>query len=457
MIDARLTNLPPWCRTKDIYEEAKNIVPNWEIIPALHEKIIITWRLNQSMGSIITCETPKKNVIELAEKAFMALNLKFGCIDIVEFDDSNITVLEANTGVVGDMLHYCRETDLQNFMKNVVAFHLQEKYTTKNIPLIELPNDYISQEIKKYNYHEKTGMMRKIYEKICQESNYKVEFYCDNYITVINKNKSIIDYDYCLNNTSAMEICRDKSATAAIMIAAKIPCVPHILIKGNKGGMVEIVNQYVKLWNGPIVVKPAGGSNGIGVKKISDPIGLERYVLDYVVSGFTVSPFVEIINEYRIVCLDGQVILVYKKNLPVVTGNGTANILQLITEKYSIYPYCCTTLIKSLETTELFRIPIDGEIVNLSWRHNLCHGAFPTPVNTECHNNLIPLALKVVTALNLRYGAVDIIETTGSDKFQVLEVNSTPGFTNFIMFYGREVFTQVLRPIINRLGDDKRV
>jgi glutathione synthase/RimK-type ligase-like ATP-grasp enzyme len=48
----------------------------------------------------------------------------------------------------------------------------------------------------------------------------------------------------------------------------------------------------------------------------------------------------------------------------------------------------------------------------------------------------------------MNYAAVDVVETSGG-KLQVLEINSTPTFYNFIQLWGREKFGIILEKLIS--------
>jgi len=61
---------------------------------------------------------------------------------------------------------------------------------------------------------------------------------------------------------------------------------------------------------------------------------------------------------------------------------------------------------------------------------------------------LLDIATRSIKAIGMNYAAVDIVETSDG-KLQVLEINSTPTFYNFIQLWGGEKFEIVLEKLIS--------
>ena len=73
-----------------------------EYVPAVDEKIEISWKHNLSGGAIPTVLQKSDlydRIEELAIKAGKAINMKFATIDIIETTDDNLFVLEINSGI----------------------------------------------------------------------------------------------------------------------------------------------------------------------------------------------------------------------------------------------------------------------------------------------------------------------------------------------------------------------
>jgi glutathione synthase/RimK-type ligase-like ATP-grasp enzyme len=71
----------------------------------------------------------------------------------------------------------------------------------------------------------------------------------------------------------------------------------------------------------------------------------------------------------------------------------------------------------------LRRVPADGELTVLNWRHNLGQGASPDFIaDAGLEGQLSRIAEQSLSALGLRCGSVDVLSTP--DSLQVLEVNN---------------------------------
>lgn len=80
-----------------------------------NKKLIIEWKHNLAHGSmpiILKEKTMKEKLEILAKRAAKALNLNFASIDIVECEDGELKILEANSGV---MLEKFSKLSLENY------------------------------------------------------------------------------------------------------------------------------------------------------------------------------------------------------------------------------------------------------------------------------------------------------------------------------------------------------
>lgn len=90
-------NLPD----KSIVQENLKLL-DLDYIPAVDEKIDISWKHNLSGGAtptILQKGDLYNRIEELAIKAGRAINMKFATIDIIETTDNNLYVLEINSGI----------------------------------------------------------------------------------------------------------------------------------------------------------------------------------------------------------------------------------------------------------------------------------------------------------------------------------------------------------------------
>lgn len=281
-----------------------------------------------------------------------------------------------------------------------------------------------------------------IIKEICQDLNYQVEFYSQDWIIKIcNKNITnfIIAYNFGINKDSSSKICTDKAATSIILTKAEIPNVEHKIFhiydnyNVDKGNWLNMIRFFNKNGN-KIVIKSNDGSGGIGVSLVDTLYKLEKetYKKIYNKSALCLSPFQDILEEYRIVMLDEKPKIIFKKCKPVLVGNGQDTILCLINKLYDI-KNTPSQVIAYLEETSLNlnKVLKKGKIIELNWKHNL--GSWATPKIVDIHTDILTeLAIRTTKTLGIRFASVDIIKTK-EGVYKVLEVNSGVMLSNFAL------------------------
>lgn len=284
------------------------------------------------------------------------------------------------------------------------------------------------------------NLVRIVYD-IANEHEIAIDSFSFDWILRLSKNnvhKHIFGYNFELNSATAKMIAGDKSATSDLLQAANIATVEHRLflnptmIKyvGNVGNWQNIL-AYFNENNKHIVCKPVNGTGGNGVFLVKTITALEQAIHELFSKyrNICLSPFYEIKKEYRAVILDNEVQLVYQKNIPFVTADGSKSILQLLLEKFSDKDLDNAIATFSTEKDKnLSDIPLKGEIINLNWKSNLGEGAQAEIIENE---TIKQLAVKAANAINIRFCSVDIIETT-LGEFYVLEINSGVMIEHFL-------------------------
>jgi glutathione synthase/RimK-type ligase-like ATP-grasp enzyme len=86
------------------------------------------------------------------------------------------------------------------------------------------------------------------------------------------------------------------------------------------------------------VVKPNEGTGGVDVFRVSTNAELEAAVTAVFShhSALAISPYYEIEKEYRVILLNGTALLVYSKDIPMLTGDGQSTVWQLILGQYKL-------------------------------------------------------------------------------------------------------------------------
>ena len=234
-----------------------------------------------------------------------------------------------------------------------------------------------------------------IIREVCEELGINLRGYSSDWIMKLQrdqKTRYIIGYRFGLNSDSASAICRDKGATSCVLESAGVPSVKHHLFfpedskyVDNEGGFEGLVNLLAK--HGELVLAPFDGGNGSNVSKASN-----REQLDMIAesifkkrSALVASKYYEIEREFRVVCLDGQVKLVFDK----------------------------------IRTND--------------WRHNLSLGAIPKIVEGGgLREQLEMLAIRAAEVAGLGFASVDIIKEKG--ELRILEINDGVSVTHFAKY-----------------------
>ena len=137
----------------------------------------------------------------------------------------------------------------------------------------------------------------------------------------------------------------------------------------------------------------------------------ELFIHSYSVS---MCPFYQIKNEYRLVVLDNQVELVYKKIKPVVIGDGQKTLKELL---MSFNKHFFSDLDDSYN-----QVLANGEIYEYNWQFNLSKGAsLSLEVSSDIKERLLKIVKKITDNVYLGFVTVDIVELNDGN-FLVMEI-----------------------------------
>ena len=271
--------------------------------------------------------------------------------------------------------------------------------------------------------------MQKLINEICTEKNIKINYVSKDWVMILqkeDKTKYIIGYKFPLNNHVIGQICDDKYALYDVLKYLNIPVAEyHILFKNYSK---EEVISYAKQYNYNMVVKSNTGTCGNDMYHTTTTDDLFLYIDKLLAKHYSISisPYYDIKNEYRTILFNKQVKLFYGKEKPIITGDGTKTIYELLCE---FNPYYFNKISKKEELNKLLA---KDEKYEYNWQFNLSKGARPFYSSNEQLNIKIQeLATKVVKELDLNFVSVDIIELV-TGKLLVLEVNSGVMMENYI-------------------------
>lgn len=218
----------------------------------------------------------------------------------------------------------------------------------------------------------------KIIRELCHEKGIELDGYSYDWIFSLKKNgliKYIYGYRFDLNSTAAGYICQDKVATYQILNNAGIPAVPHTLVSSHQVYYDEVWKKDARSWQ-RFVLKPTSGAGGRNIYLFDDSDATNTFIHRHKKEVWSVSPFLSIVKETRLIVLDDTVLLAFEKHSPVI--------------RHGI---------------PMFNLRLGANAVNIT----------PT-------KEYVTLALQAQKALGIRFGAVDVIELE-SGEIMVLEIN----------------------------------
>ena len=262
--------------------------------------------------------------------------------------------------------------------------------------------------------------VQKIIKQICEEKNTEFNLVSKDWIIVLKRDEKIryiSGYKFGLNNQSSSIICDDKYALYDTLKMLNVPIIEHKIVFRNYDKK-EVEDFFIK-YNNNIVVKSNLGTCGLDIYHVERIEDLFKKVDELLIHNYSISlcPFYNIKNEYRTIILDDNIELFYGKKRPIVYGDGTKTIKELLCDfNYNFF--------SKANNSDLNRVLNKGEKYMYSWQHNLSRGAIPFEVTDEnLKDNIQSLALKTFNLLDLRFASVDIIELESGEIF-ILEINS---------------------------------
>lgn len=242
---------------------------------------------------------------------------------------------------------------------------------------------------------------------------------------------------YPQNNATSATLASDKYFANRILHKADIPnlggsyfflTARHRALRP-AGHERDDAFHYFRKLNGSAFLKPLTGSRGDFAQAITDEVSLGRY-LDEVAPHYDAVVMQPVVSghEYRIFMLDDEVVYSARKSPPVVEGDGTRRLRDLLGSHNSALKGRGLSGIDpgAIPQAALDRVLPAGERFEIPGRTNLSaggHMAFASPPLAA-----IAMARDAVRALGLRAAAVDLFTDIDGKPHQiaVIEVNSNP-------------------------------
>ncbi|MBR3036224.1 MAG: ATP-grasp domain-containing protein [Lachnospiraceae bacterium] len=231
---------------------------------------------------------------------------------------------------------------------------------------------------------------------IAEENGYSIDSFSDLWGHRISNGERImfiVGYQFPLNPASSKELCQDKALTCDVLTKAGIPAVEHYFYPRFPSKTEpspfrdrDFAKKLIEA-EGKAVLKDNYGTGGNQVYLIESMQDFDETLQKIHSFSYAaaLSPFYEILNEYRFVMLDGEVQLVIRKDRQYTTDEN-------------------------------------GSRVYATWKHNLGQGAVGSVITDSLWIDALSKTVKdAVRALNMRFCSVDLAVTKAGVK--VLEVN----------------------------------
>jgi len=271
-------------------------------------------------------------------------------------------------------------------------------------------------------------MFKELIKEICNELDIKYTILSKDWVIKLEKDnisKYIVGNKFDLNGHGIGKIMDDKYAFYDVVNNLSIPiCTHHIFYASDNNNEYAIgcnkyeeVLEYFYKYQNNIVLKPNRGSKGGNVYHITNEKDISKILDILFKNNYSISlcPYYEIKNEYRIIVLNNQVKLIFKKIKPVVYGNGINTVKELFMK---LNPYYFNDI--ELPNTLIDK---DKEYI-YDWKFNLSKGGIASfDIDLLLKDKLSKLALDVSNKVGITFASIDIIELYDG-SLKVLEANS---------------------------------
>ena len=292
--------------------------------------------------------------------------------------------------------------------------------------------------------------------------------YCNkNNIRVNKKNKTVsrngntVEYHMSTLNDTHYP-CNNKYITSSILRQNNIP-VPKFYVWNKNQTILNNIKNINKNINFPLVVKPANGQQGYGVKtNIKNNNDLNKHV-QFLLSNKNKNKNIiieEQINgsEFRVTVYKGDIIGIVKKKSPYVIGNNKNTLSELIDEhKFSEYkPHNIDNNLLRKQNVNLETIIPDNKKIILSRVNNISNGANLTniPLNMV-HVDNIYMFKQINQIFKKNITGIDYISDNLAipyyHKGSIIEVNSSPAITSHAKVYNYDERRNYLDIFFNKL------
>lgn len=302
----------------------------------------------------------------------------------------------------------------------------------------------------------------KIMDELCAEKNITQKIISYGWITELKKDdisKYIIGYQFDLNSAISYNIAGDKFATYEVLRTNNIPTIEHRMIfnpqtrsKYYKNKFLNEAKELLKQNGNKLVIKANDSCKGKDVHVCFNEEEIENTVKNLFEGNndtLSACPYIDISYEYRAIYLCGEILYIYKKKKPYVTGDGKSTVKELINIKFGE-----ENKIDLCRELDLSKVPEKEEEVTISWKHNLSSGAEPIVIDEsdEYVKQIKKIAVEAGNALNIKFASVDVV-VTEKKEILVMEINGSVCMNKFseIIPNGYEIAKSIYSKALDKM------
>ena len=273
--------------------------------------------------------------------------------------------------------------------------------------------------------------VKNMFKDICRELDIKCTLLSKDWIFMLEKNgvtRFFAGYKSGLNDHALGKVVDDKYALYDVLREKGFPVCEHHIVYSEKitedyaigCNTFDDVKDYFYQHHQDVVLKPNNGTLGMDVYRVQDVDELDHlyHQLTDKYDSISMCPYYYIQNEYRFIVLDGKVRHSFKKERPIVYGDGKSTLRELLIAFNDTY------FENILEDSKYDRVLDVGEEFVYNWKFNLSQGSISTEItDKDLYQRLESLALRSANSIGLNFGSVDIIVTEEGEAL-ILEMNS---------------------------------
>lgn len=158
-----------------------------------------------------------------------------------------------------------------------------------------------------------------IARSICEQRGISYESLSDEWVLRLTQGDTtrwVLGYKFDINTAAVSGLAQDKVATYEVLTRSGVPAVPHILARSVPHQKVSVASLEQAFGEQSVVLKPLDGTGGRGVQKCDSVADAVQHIVTSTEPAWALAPYLEIVREFRVILLDGDVLVSYEKVEP---------------------------------------------------------------------------------------------------------------------------------------------